>query len=322
MKILRHSRSLMFLLVCLAPLPSLQAWNDRGHMLIALLAYRQLPAAQKKKVDELLAAHPHYELFLTRNQPAGVSPQEWAFLRAATWPDFVRNAEHRANFHRAKWHYINLPFIPPGEESHLTGPPFETPTINILVAIDECRDVLREDYPAASRKAIHLAWLEHLIGDIHQPLHCITLVHRAYPRGDLGGNLLAVRSRDSVKRLHGYWDDALGFETNYPDLAKAADEIAADPALARSAFSELLTKETPRAWAEEGFALGKRHVYLDGTLPFVPYEAYEQKQLAKEQVPQLPEEYEQTARQLARRRAALASYRLTDALVDCLRRHP
>ena len=231
--------------------PQAWAWNDRGHMLIALLAYRQLNPPQKEHVDRVLTEHPHYQLFLTSQKPSGVSVEEWAFMRAATWPDFVRGQDHRANFHRARWHYINLPFTPEGEAKFLTGPKFEIPPINILISIEECRDLLSEEYPSASRKAIHLAWLEHLIGDIHQPLHCITLINRTFPRGDLGGNLLAVRSRDIVKRLHGYWDDALGSDVTYASLAKAADEITSDPALARSAFPELNSHTTPPSWAEE-----------------------------------------------------------------------
>jgi hypothetical protein len=307
----------ILVLLCLGN-PPLRAWNDCGHMLIALLAYRQLDHSQKAKVAEILAQHPHYESFLTGNKPRGVSAEEWAFLRAATWPDYVRGPDHRANFHRARWHYINLPYVPESETPHLTGPKFETPTINVLVSIDECRDLLSEEYPSAARKAVHLAWLEHLIGDIHQPLHCITLVHRKYPRGDLGGNLLAVRTKDVVKRLHAYWDDALGSDTTYAWLSGVADELAADRSLARSAFPELATHTTPRSWADEGYALGKEYVYLYGTLPLADYDAYDKNQLSADQVPLLPDEYERNARQLARRRAALASYRLAHAIQEAL----
>src|SRR4051794_38397343 len=68
------------------------AWNNTGHMLVALVAYRQLDDAQKKEIAEILAHHPHYESFLIERTPEGVSKEEWAFLRAATWPDYVRPA--------------------------------------------------------------------------------------------------------------------------------------------------------------------------------------------------------------------------------------
>jgi hypothetical protein len=36
------------------------------------------------------------------------------------------------------------------------------------------------------RKAIELAWLFHLVGDIHQPLHTAQLFIVEYPQGDRG----------------------------------------------------------------------------------------------------------------------------------------
>jgi S1/P1 Nuclease len=43
------------------------------------------------------------------------------------------------------------------------------------------------------RKAIALAWLFHLVGDIHQPLHTAQLFTTEYPQGDRGGNEICVR---------------------------------------------------------------------------------------------------------------------------------
>ena len=63
------------------------AWNETGHMTVALIAYRQLSDSQKQKVAEILKAHPHYKLRLNADLPDGVNADEWAFLRAATWPD-------------------------------------------------------------------------------------------------------------------------------------------------------------------------------------------------------------------------------------------
>ena len=66
------------------------AWNDTGHMTVAEIAYRQLDDAQKQKVADILKQHPHYQLLLHAHVPEGVDADEWAFLKAATWPDFVR----------------------------------------------------------------------------------------------------------------------------------------------------------------------------------------------------------------------------------------
>ena len=42
------------------------------------------------------------------------------------------------------------------------------------------------------RKAIALAWLYHLVGDIHQPLHTAQLFTVDSPNGDTGGNEICV----------------------------------------------------------------------------------------------------------------------------------
>ena len=82
-----------------------------------------------------------------------------------------------------------------------------------------------------------------------------------------------------------------------------AAEIAADQSLAASAFPEIGSHTTPRSWAEEGYALAKEYAYLNGTLPFSDYDAFDKKQLSAEQVPLLPEEYQRNARELAKRLA-------------------
>ena len=66
------------------------AWNNTGHMTVALIAYRELTDGQKLAIAKVLKEHPHYEEFLAADRPAKVSENEWAFLRAATWPDWVR----------------------------------------------------------------------------------------------------------------------------------------------------------------------------------------------------------------------------------------
>lgn len=103
------------LIVCLLVQP-LCAWNNTGHMLVALVAYRNLSTEAKAKAGDMLKNHPHYVdpvNFFKANQPAGVSEEEWAFIKAATWADFVRphKGQPRPNidkFHREPWHFKHL----------------------------------------------------------------------------------------------------------------------------------------------------------------------------------------------------------------------
>src|SRR4051794_30332520 len=97
------------------------AWNNAGHKIIGLLAYRQLPDGVKVKLVKLLEAHPHFKLYLDANRPADVSRNEWIIMRAATWPDFVRPDRRNPRpeiekYHKGAWHYIDVPFVPKGEK--------------------------------------------------------------------------------------------------------------------------------------------------------------------------------------------------------------
>lgn len=59
--------------------------------------------------------------------------------------------------------------------------------VNILTAMAENERVVKKESDP-QRKAIAVAWLFHLVGDIHQPLHTAQLFTIDYPKGDRGGN--------------------------------------------------------------------------------------------------------------------------------------
>jgi hypothetical protein len=64
--------------------------------------------------------------------------------------------------------------------------------VNILTALAENESVVKKG-SNPERKAIALAWLFHLVGDIHQPLHTAQLFTVDYPNGDRGGNEICVQ---------------------------------------------------------------------------------------------------------------------------------
>jgi hypothetical protein len=92
------------------PAPAL-AWNEHGHMVVARLAWRQLTEDQRAKVSAILKKHPHYDEYLAARKPDGFTEDEWAFMRAAAWPDWVRG---KRDFDHPTWHFINYPVVPPG----------------------------------------------------------------------------------------------------------------------------------------------------------------------------------------------------------------
>lgn len=51
-----------------------------------------------------------------------------------------------------------------------------------------------------------LRLLIHYLGDIHQPLHCLSRVDKDYPVGDKGGNDFKLPNHYSADNLHSVWD--------------------------------------------------------------------------------------------------------------------
>jgi len=64
--------------------------------------------------------------------------------------------------------------------------------VNILTAMAENQRIVVNENDA-ERKAIALAWLFHLVGDIHQSLHAAQLFTVDYPQGDRGVNEICVQ---------------------------------------------------------------------------------------------------------------------------------
>ena len=318
-------------IACTLLLPSrLLAWNDTGHMTIALIAYRQLNDAQRQKVADILRQHPHYKLFLTANVPEHVNADEWAFMRASTWPDFVRPSRagtpgelfkgpEITHFHQGPWHYITINWAPPSERDKIdatTLPARQEP--NILTALDGAMKQLKSPDTKPDDRAVALAWLEHLCGDVQQPLHACSMVSFQYPNGDKGGNDEAVRAGGNVMRLHAVWDDALGNSDSYVALDFLANLITEDPRLSPQKLTELQADRTFDSWAEESYQYAIAFAYLNGRLRTAPMAAYDRKELTYEQVPNLPPSYMENAHALAQRRVALGGYRLAEQIKTAL----
>jgi hypothetical protein len=308
------------------PPPLARAWNDTGHMTVALIAYRQLDDATRQKISTILKAHPHYKLYLIENKPDGASEDEWAFLRASTWPDFVRPARpgteydlfkgpEITKFNQPYWHYITIPWVPPLERKKLDPTTLPSrPEPNALTALKENAAKLSSPETKPEDRAVALAWMEHLIGDIHQPLHACSLFSSRYPQGDKGGNSQMIRADGEVLNLHAFWDGILGNSDGYLALAFLADEITNDPQLAMAKLPELTKNTSFDTWIEETHEYGGPVAYLNGRLRSVTSDAWEAKQVTPEEVPSLPPSYAINAHDLSKRRAALAGYRLADEI--------
>jgi hypothetical protein len=162
-------------------------------MLSGAVAYQVLQQENPQvieKVRAVLEKHPWYaNQWQARVQDVPVADHDLVlFMQAARWADDIRSNDKQ--YHRGPWHYINWPFKPEGQPT--TVQIKEPEPVNILTALAENESVVKKENDG-ERKAIALAWLFHLVGDIHQPLHTAQLFTIDYPNGDRGGNEICVR---------------------------------------------------------------------------------------------------------------------------------
>jgi hypothetical protein len=91
------------------------------------------------------------------------------------------------------------------------------PRDDILFGIGKSEAILRSSTALAQDKAEKMSWLTHLVGDVHQPLQCATLINSVYPapEGDHGGNGFFVKASGTSEpqKLHSLWDGLLGSGT-------------------------------------------------------------------------------------------------------------
>jgi hypothetical protein len=316
------------------------AWNETGHMTVALIAYRRLDDAQKRQIAEILRAHPHYKLYLTANVPADVNEDEWAFLRASTWPDFIRPASSTdrtykdpsiTRFHHGDWHYVTIPVVPEREKQFFSATAPSTgattkpatlpmkPEPNILTAFDQQMKLLTAADTSPQDRAVALCWVIHLIGDVHQPLHAASLFTSTFPTGDKGGNDLAIRADGGVVKLHSYWDEQLGTSDAYSAIDFLARTLTADPTCDPTRNPMYQRDTTFNSWADESHEFASSIAYLNGRLRGALWQKYYGKEISEAEVPALPPGYSANARDLSKQRVTLAGYRLANQLSDAFK---
>jgi hypothetical protein len=270
-------------------------------MLIASLAYDQLPPPVRAKWADLLKQHPAFaawEQTYPKDEPE-LEFGRYLFMRASTWPDDIRKTG--SPYDHPTWHYIDYPLEMPACPLE-PAPPGE----DILFGLSRSQKTLLDPAAAPVERAAALSWLIHLVGDIQQPLHCVTLVNGTYPKpgGDRGGNLFFISLAGNPINLHSVWDSLAGNMLDSHELILRGRQLSAK--FPRAALPELAQAKEPAAWALEGRALAISAVYRQGTLPG----GHDANAL----LPPLPAGYMAASRALADRRMAIGGYRLADVL--------
>src|SRR4029077_2539834 len=212
-------------------IPPASAWNIPGHMLSAAIAYQVLQRESPQAIDKVKAAlekHPWYaHQWQARLQDVPVADRDLVlFMQASRWADDIRTQDKAQS--RPSWHYINLPFKPEGQPTNVQVR--EPEPVNIVTAMAENESIARNENDP-ERKAIALAWLFHLVGDVHQPLHTTQLFTVEYPQGDRGGNQICVRVTQARQQmdLHRFWDGVITSSSDLTRLRNAATEMRNRP---------------------------------------------------------------------------------------------
>lgn len=318
-----------------------QATRDR---IFALL--QQVPSVQNAEHTITIPGFAEWSASL----PAGLTEDQqhmYIFMRAATWPDSVKHhffqdsdtppsdlAKAQANIgftdreSHGYWHFIDtpvgtaqsgstLPALPSSCRKNAPQPVAslpDAPGTNAVSEITLLSGALASDEEPAL-KAYDLIWLEHLVGDVHQPLHATVRFVQGIP--DIGGNCVAISVPKPISthfvpaggkgrppaELHAFWDDLPGTGTQM-DTQLAATYAAKLP----PAPEDQATIADPTTWAQESFDVASRDAYTAPVLVgFGSPKAYI-----------ITTAYYNTAYKDAQQRIALAGIRLANLLTEAL----
>ncbi|PBQ32961.1 hypothetical protein CNR22_14655 [Sphingobacteriaceae bacterium] len=149
------------------------AWGAQGHRMIVLIARSQLDRETISNIDFYLN---------------GLSWEE-----ASTWMDDIQR-EPKYDYMKT-WHYVNVP----KDKTYV----YNKDQINVVTKIEYCLRMLSlKTYQSAEVINETLKILFHLVGDIHQPLHC------GY-EDDRGGNEVSLYLVQKETNLHRVWDSEI-----------------------------------------------------------------------------------------------------------------
>jgi hypothetical protein len=285
------------------------AWDGFGHQLVARIAWEEMTPQARARAIAILQGAAQDTRLLQGFGTGTLAPQQQVrlFLAGATWPDDVRPPDSRnTKYHMRDRHFTDLFW----RQNSDFGPFHDD---NRPAAGDLLNDFagLKTQVTGTDREqaAVALAWLLHLTGDIHQPLHASGRITPTEPDGDQGGNLYLLEMMGNGKRrtLHSVWDNII---TGNPRRLPGEQDDAFMTRIAtetmhrhpRTEFAAEMSQTEVRQWARASVRLAQRQVYRTP--------------LHRNQTASAT--YRRNAFRAADPRIALAGYRLADLLNQVL----
>jgi hypothetical protein len=298
---------LFLAILWLVPATSAVAWDDVGHKITAYIAWQQMTPEIRERVIKILISAPEDSQLGTFYLPYGSRSDETRkrefFMIAATWPDIIRDRlfdTRYKKYHHSNWHYSDTFWTAKDGKVELLKAPDDGG-----LALEKIIEFMKLESGSAkdSEKAIGIAWLEHLIGDMHQPLHASARVTATEPKGDQGGNLFLLTPvgtpRDKQETLHWFWDSIV--VRNDPNDKDQCDADFIDPIargiMKKYTFAKLesrLALGDPERWKRESFEIASTQIFPPD--------------LKRNEMPS--QAYKKAAMKIAEERLALAGYRM------------
>ena len=306
---MKKSFVLLFLLISFNL--SAFAWDDAGHKISTYIAWQRMsPDVREKAVKILLSAPEDSDLsvFYLQDSRSEAAKKRELFMLASTWADIVRDRKFDVRYkkyHKGNWHYADTFWqTNNGKFEELQG--FEEGG-QATVKLYEFDKMMRDPAVSDADKAIALAWILHLGGDIHQPLHTSARVTELEPKGDQGGNLFSLTPegtpREKSENLHWYWDSITG--RNIPRKNDACDTDYLLP------IADAMMKKYPFAKVQSKLALGNFDEWQKESFAFNPTDVFSS-DLKRYEMPS--EKYKKNALRVSQQQLTLAGYRMGEML--------
>jgi len=187
-------------------------WGSKGHKIIAEIARQYM---NKNVIDSV-----QYYL------------GDMTFEQASVMMDEVRS-DHTYDYMKP-WHYVNV-------EKDKTY--VKTKESNVVNEIQINIAALKNSHGGKEKMNFALKVLFHLVGDLHQPLHCGYAV-------DKGGNTIDIEFNGKKKNLHKLWDAEIieKERITMSDCLKLANKLT-------MADKETLSENDVVEWMEESRGL-------------------------------------------------------------------
>jgi hypothetical protein len=205
------------------------AWGASGHRIVALIANNHLTPQARQAISGLLN-------------------EDETLDSVATFADQIRNSRPDTR----QFHFVDIPKNANDYDPNRDCVPSEKGDC-IIAAIDRFKAELADPNETRGRRRFALKFLVHLIGDMHQPLHCAD-------NEDRGGNDIKVtwfgRTGKGIN-LHSVWDSLIIEEAGLEDaeFAEALEEDITPQKI------QSMQSGTVIEWALQSHKAARDHAY-------------------------------------------------------------